>query len=331
MQQIDKNTFFEFTKNFAFVPVTQTQGMYEMHALSGVERIKFFVNDIKKPTIACFGHEKKFLTKKMLLINGECFAEKIDFKNRKKTQQYISDLQVFYVSLKTFDYDMIEIQSNTEWNFNYEIALRQAGYLRPVGLFSTTVTRLVNLALPIEYDRNWERNIKKSAKYNLKLEIIEQPSEKDCADFCAIYNTMCDRKFLRTHLTMQQVFRLCNDNAFRLLFVNDGELRIATLIIYIDKKEMTSEGVFAGSIKTALEKHASFFMYDAMFQYLNSFCVVYDMAKLTASEKGKLFQFKNGITGKAIHLNGEYSLYKKRYYRPMMYFVKKYLMKKREV
>jgi hypothetical protein len=57
------------------------------------------------------------------------------------------------------------------------------------------------------------------------------------------------------------------------------------------------------------------------------------MEKLVPSTKpiNSVFLFKNGVEGKHIVLNGEWSWYKNLYYRPLMYFVKKYLMKKREL
>ena len=43
-----------------------------------------------------------------------------------------------------------------------------------------------------------------------------------------------------------------------------------------------------------------------------------------------VFDFKDGIHGEYVIYNGEWSWYKKQYYRPLIYFVKKYLLKKRE-
>jgi len=331
MKIIDKRTFFEITEIFYSVPFTQSKGWWELNSVENENRFAFFVDSLEDPTFACMGHIKKCFGLKMLQIEGECSAKQIDFEDRKQTQQYILALKSFCSDLQSVGYNIIEIRSNTQWNFNYEIALRQAGYLRPVGLFSTTATRIIDLTKQVQYDRNWERNIKKAEEYNLKLEIIEKPSEKDCADFCFIYNTMSNRKLLNHHLSHKQIFMLCSDKSFQMLFVNDGDMRIAAFIIFIDNKTATSEGIFTGSTEKALEKHATFFIYNEMFQYLKSFCKSYNMAKLTPSISGKLFQFKNGIQGKAINLNGEYSWYKHKFFRPLMYFVKKYLFKEREV
>ncbi len=333
MEIIDRDTFFKLTSTFEIVPHSQTRGIYNFHTIGGEDKIRFFVNDKANPTIACMGHEKRMLTKKMLLIEGECYLSKTDFENRKKTNQYISTLSDFYTKKINLKFDIIEIVSNTKWNFHYETALRLAGFLRPIGTFSFPSTKIIDLKKPIDYDRNWSRNLKKSEIYDLNLEILINPNEKDCMVFCSIYNAMCNRKMLTNQLTTQQIFHLCSDARFKLFFVSCEGERIATIIIYTDEKKLFSEGIFAGSTNKALETHATFFMYDSVFRYLKEQSYAfYDMAKLIPTTIGhKVFQFKNGILGDSIPLNGEFSWCKKQYYRPFMYFVKKYLMKKREL
>jgi lipid II:glycine glycyltransferase (peptidoglycan interpeptide bridge formation enzyme) len=332
MEIIDKNTFFELTRNFEIVPVTQSRGWYQMLSQSGEERIKFFVDNAQNPAIVCFAHEKRFFNAKMLLIEGECFAKKNNTENRKQAQQFIKNLQQFYSDFTKLGYDIVEIQSNSQYNFAYETALRQAGFLRPVGQFSIPITRLIDLTKKIEYDRNWSRNIKKSESFNLSFEYVASPSIADCADFCSIYNAMNERKGMGGKMSRKFIFGLCNDVNIMLFFVKKDNKRIATIIIY--KKNETAEGIFAGSTKEALEVSATFFMYNEMFKTIeNQGVAIYDMAKLLPSNKdyGKVFQFKNGIAGNTLVLNGEFSWYKRQIYRPMMYFVKKYLIKKREM
>ena len=333
MKIIDHRTFFEIISGFEIVPYTQTPGMYEFQALSGRGRIKFFVNQEENPTIACIGHEKQMLKKKMLLIEGECYAKKINFENRKRTNRYISDLQNFYEEIKKMSYDVVEIQSNAGWNFHYETALRLSGFLRPVGLFSLQSTQLVDLTKEIKYDRNWLRNLKKSATYDLNFKAFVQPDEDKCAAFSKIYNDMCNRKTLQGQLSTQQVFALCSDSHFIMLLTFYKDIPVSGIIIYLDEKNKRSEGIYAGSTSTALSTQATFFMYHNMFMYLkNLSCTIYDLAKiLPTSTEHQVFQFKNGISGMPIPLNGEFSWYKKQYYRPLMYFVKRYLLKKKEI
>ena len=321
---IDQIKFFDITQKFEIVPFSQLKGMYDFHALLGSNRIQFLVNDIINPTIACFGHVKKILNKKMIQIEGECYAKINDIN--------IENIRDFYSDICQLGYDFIEVCSNSEYNFDYEIALRQAGYLRPVGQFSIPNTKIIDLTQEIRFNRNWKRNIKKALDNELIFEIIDEPSLNDCEDFEKIYRQMSGRKSMSYFLSVKQIQSLCKTKDFQLFFVLHANIRIAGIIIY--KRRAHAGGGFAATNNIALNLSASFFMYNALFDYLsqNNF-KTFDMEKLVPSTKSvnSVFLFKNGVEGKHIVLNGEWSWYKKDFYRPLMYFVKKYLMKKREL
>lgn len=232
MEKIDRDTFFEITSTFDIVPYTQTRGMYDFHALSGVERIVFFVNSIDNPQIACFGHEKRMFTKKMILIESECYISELGCT--------VENVRRFYVELSKLNYDCIEVCSNSKYSFDYEVCLRQAGYLRPVGLFSMPVTKVIDLTKEIEYGRNWKRKLKKVENNNLILDSVENISMSDCIDFVRMYDEMLDRKSLKGHLTAEQIMSLCLSGTFALFFVKKEDRRIAAIVIH---KNQTHAGL----------------------------------------------------------------------------------------
>ena len=320
----DKISFFNFTQHFDVVPYTQTEGMYEFHARSGINKIKFFVNKADQPTIACFAHEKSFGPIKMILIEGECFAD--------STKITLDDIRRFYKDLTLSGYDIVEVCSNSFYKFEYETALRQAGYLRPVGQFSMPTTKIIDLTSEVSYTRNWNQNIKKANKNELIFEPVTDIKLSDCTDFVKIYTEMTSRKDLVNSLSAEQFYALCSTGQFYLYFVIHGNKRIAGTIIH--QRNSHAGSYYAATGNEALKLSASFFMYCSLLDYLkkNKF-ETFDMEKLVPSTKSvnSVFEFKNGIIGTFVPLNGEWSWYKKPYYRPLMYFVKKYLMKKREL
>lgn len=324
MEIIDKDRYFNTINSFNIVPFTQTDGMYFMHSLTRKKNIHFFINDSINPTLACFGHEKKILSIKMLLIEGESFKSQNDIN--------VKNIHLFYKDISLIGYDIIEICSNNPYNFDYEIAMRQAGYLRPVGQFSMPITKIIDLTTEVKYNKNWNRYIKKSAANNLVFEEIIKPSKKDFCDFEKLYREMIDRKSMSHKLSSEQIEALCKSSNFLLFFVSKNNIRIAGIIIYnINNK---AGGAFAATSQNALKLSASFYMYNSLFKHLKHMGVLsFDMEKLEPSTKSinSVFYFKNGIDGKKISLNGEWSIYKNKYFRPLMYFVKKYLMKKREL
>lgn len=324
MVLINHEAFFKITEQFEVIPYTQSRGMFEYNALSGIDRIKFFVNNLEQPTIACFGHEKSFFSKKMILIEGECCL------NAK--QLTIDNIRSFYNEITLLGYDFVEVCSNSEYSFNYETALRQAGFLRPVGQFSMPVTKIIDLTSEIKYNQNWKRNIKKSIQNELVFEPVVNPQINDCNDFITIYQEMISRKFLSISFSKEHIFALCKSGDFRIFFISTNQQRIAGIIVHQRK---THAGLlYAATGQLALQNSASFFLYNELFKYLKINNVMsFDMEKLVPSTLpvNNVFIFKNGIVGNIIQLNGEWAWYKKSYYRPLMYFVKKYLMKKKEL
>lgn len=324
MIQIDKNTFFSITQVFDYMPFTQSMGWWAMNSGKDESHFVFFVDNMEKPSIACLGYVMRKFGLKMLQIEGECFFSKKEIESKK--------IRDFYREISQTDFDIIEINSSLKYNMLYEIGIREAGYLKPVGLFSIPLTIEVDLKNKIEFDRNWKRNLEKAAKNDLEFEIITQLSEKDYSDFCTIYNIMTERKNVGNHIDNNQVINILADNSFQLFFVKQYDKRIAAIITYC--RNNFSIGVFAGSTNEALSVSATFFMYNQLFQYFkNKGVKVYDMARICPGTHSKqsVFLFKNGVRGEYVQYCGEFSFYKRQIYRYLMYFVKKYLFKKVEV
>ncbi len=320
----DKTTFFATTQAFEHVPYTQTRGMYEFHALSGVNRIKFFFNNEEQPTIACFAHEKTFGVFKMIIIEGECYLD--------ASKRNIEDIKKFYNEIREQAYDMIEVCSNASYNFDYEIALRQAGYLRPVGQFSMPITKIIDINNEIKCGSNWKRNLRKAKHHNLSFEFVEQVQIADCKDYIRINNEMTKRKTIRNPLNENQIYELCRYNNFFMYFVVYNNIRIAGLITH--QRNGHAGSLLSASNQEALQTSASYFMYIELFKHFKNIGInTFDVEKLVPATDGvnNVFIFKNGVEGTITVLNGEWSCYKKSIYRPLMYLAKKYLFKKREL
>lgn len=320
----DKNTYFQILEKFEIVPYTQSRGWYEMHSLFKPERVKFFVNDIDNPTIACFAHEKKMLGVRMILIEEEAYKD--------ETAHSSAEIKKNYEGICALGYKIVEVSSNAIHNFDYEIALRQAGFLRPVGLFSLPSTKIIDLTQPIGYSRDWRNNLKKAAKNELEFELVESVGKSHCAEFMKIYSEMSRSKSIGMPFNAELIEKLCSTNEFKMFFVLKDGLRIASTIIF--QRNESALSLYAASGSLARETSASYFMYDELFKYLtNSGVKTFDMGKLLPSKEpvNNVFLFKNGIEGEHIQLNGEWARYSNSFLRFAMYFVKKYLLKKREI
>lgn len=319
----DKDTYFQILDNFEIIPYTQSRGWYDMLSLYKPDRIKFFVNDISNPTIACIAHEKTFLGIKMILIEGEAYKDSkaVDLNN----------IRSYYRSITETGYPIIEVASNATYNFDYETAMRQAGYLRPVGIFSLSSTKIINLK-SYSYDSNWRYYVKKSLNENLDFEIKTDVSEDDIEEFITIYNDMMKLKSISPFFDKHQLNKLLEDKHFQLFFMSFNGVKISAIITYQIGPHASL--LYAANDAEGRKHFSSFALYDSVLKYYHSQDIqTFDMEKLLPStdEVNGVFKFKNGISGTHIQLNGEWSWYGKSFYRPAMYFVKKYLIKKREL
>ncbi|MCL1868389.1 MAG: hypothetical protein FWF72_05535, partial [Paludibacter sp.] len=215
----------------------------------------------------------------------------------------------------------------------YEIGIRQAGYLRPAGLFSTPLTILIDFRKPIEYDKNWKKNLHKASKYQLNFLHIPLPNEKDVTDYFAMNKEMSSRKHLVNVLSVYGLKKLLMDKHFELFFVeNEEKKRIAGEITY--SRNNTSTSIYAVNSPEGRKKAAAYFRYLKIYNfYKERGGHFFDCGRITpaAHKKNDIFLFKNGVKGDYLLYCGEWSWYKKQIFRPLMYFVKKYLFKKVEV
>ena len=324
MKIISKDLFFEITKQFECVPYTQTLGWHSYFISDEKDDFVFLVDDESKPQIACFGHVKRALGFKMLLIEGECL----------KLASYKSVLiKSFYEGFPQLNFDMVEVVSNSIYNSEFEIGIRRAGFLRPVGSFSMPLSNWINLKEEIQYNSNWKRNNKKSLDFKLSFELHETPTDDLIQTVISLYNQFTQEKGFAHQLHVESTKRLLQSDNFSLAVVTNEEKSIVSFIIFHQNKHHAGL-LYAAKSEDAKENGATFFMYSSLFEALKDKGIeTFDMEKLVPSTHSTdgVFLFKDGVKGDRVVYNGEWSWYKKSIYRPLMYFVKKGLFKKREI
>lgn len=325
MQIVDKNIFFNIIQEFSYVPFNQSKGWWAYNTPNGQNRFVFYADSIEKPTIVCMGRTTKRFGLKMLQIEGECLRDKNDIDSKK--------IRDFYKEISKTNFDIIEINSSLPYSALYEIGIRQAGFLRPVGLFSTALTILLDLKKTINYDKNWQNNLRRAEKYNLVFLPVSFPEEKDFEDYFSIHNEMVNRKQFNDRTTASGLKRLFENDNFKLFFTeNENNERIAGLIAY--EQNHSAISIFSATSPEGRQKSASYYLRDKIYHfYQKQNYTSFDCGRISpaAHEKNKIFTFKDGVKGDYLLYCGEFSWYRKQFYRPLMYFVKKYLLKKIEL
>lgn len=322
MEIITENIFFEIIKPFKLVDFTQTKGFLSIYdSING--KVIYLVDSIENPRIACFGHIKSFFGLKLLIVNGPCI----------KYSEYKSSLiKNFYQEFPSLGFDMIEINSGLKYNFEYEFGIRRAGFLRPVGDFSIPISNWINLKEDLFYDSNWKRNLRKAQEEGLTFQVKDKITEEEALILSDFYNNFCKEKGFPHSLLKNYLYKLLNSENFSFATVVDSKGLTSFIIFHHLNKHAGL--YYAAKNEEAKQTGATFFMYDKLFNFLkDQEYDTFDMEKLLPSTHGTngVFLFKNGIKGEHVLYNGEFSWYKKQIYRPLMYPVKKYIMKKIEI
>lgn len=316
MQEVSRDIFYQTTASWEEVPFSQTEGYVRLQSGDRSERVRYYLDE----QVGCAAHVKRFAGLTMLMTDGECLRHR---------ETKPATLTRFYEALQQCGADMIELNSRRPYQADYEIGLRQAGFLRPVGSFSFQLTNRIDLTQPLRFNENWKRNLKDSEGAGLQLERPECPTEQDIADVMRLYREMSAHKHLAIPFTPALLRILLNDPHFRLCFIARGKERLSMLIYH---QSGTHAGLlYAANGAQANEAHAGFRLYEQLLNALAEEGVhSFDMEKMGASahSTNAVFLFKQGIRGELTPLCGEWSWYQRPWLGPAMYFVKKYLWKK---
>lgn len=252
MQLITKEQFFELIATFEWVPYTQTYGWFAFSNCEKSGNYLCLVDAYENPKIACFAHIKKAAGFKLLVIEGECLLS----KNIKS-----SLIKTFYEDIRLLGYDMVEINSNSLYNSEFEVGIRRAGFLRPVGSFSVPLSKWINLTAELTYNSNWTRNTKKSLEYGLKLELYEKPCAEIITTVVNFYNQFTKEKGFTHKLDVTATSKLLTSENFSLAVVTNSENTLLSCIIFHHIKEHAGL-LYAAKSSDAKENGATFFMYN---------------------------------------------------------------------
>lgn len=321
----DKETYFGWVDKMAVVPFTQSRGMYDFNGCDRSGRAILLVNKREDPDIACFAHIKRFCGLKMLLVEGECL---------KTTEPDEVVIRQFYEEITHLEYSMVEVNSSLPYCFAYDYGIRRAGYLKPVGLFSIYLTRVIELTKPFSFGPNWKKNLKKSAKFPLAFSLYSDITIERMSIFHQIYEELVSRKGFGTYYSLEMLLALCHNPHFRMAQLADeesGEIACSTLI-YTHRTEAIS--ILIVTTPYGRKVSASFLLHKKLFETLvQQGFEHYDWGRISPSisSKDSVAFFKMGIDSTPLMYGGEWSWYRHHWMRIGMYFVKKYLFKKIEI
>jgi len=320
IQKINSDTYFQIQKKLHHIPYSQSKGWFKYKE---AEKIVFFTDSVEDPNVMFYGIEKQIplLGGKILLVESECLKNGIGEKTFRN----------FYSEIVKTEYKGIEINSNNTYNVDYEIALRRAGFKRPLAIFNCPLTIEIDLNKEFNFDNNWKRNVKKATKAELIYKELKTITETDTADIVKMFAEMAKLKSLSFTLNSPQLRKLINSEDIRVFMVYDRSAKpLAARIIHINNKYATD--IFAANSNEARRNGTTYFMMDRILKQLKEEDYkLFDFGRIPPSnnKSDSVYVYKNASRGNKIQYNGDWVFYKNKTTELLMFIYKTFWMKKR--
>ena len=318
VKQVDNHTFYASVSDWQWVSHTQTEGW--VTAFLREADVRFFLGE----QIACVGWVSKKWGKSMLTITGECFRS-LPF-----TEKHI---YAFFEDIAQTDVDIICLNSDSLYSAQYEVGIRQAGFLRPVGMFSTTLSKEISLNQPLLFDKSWQRNLRKATDAGLRFVIVNEPDGNVLATYVRLHNEMEQRKGFHDGLTVGQLQDILSQPLFQLAWVDDADgNHLAGGIVYC--RGDYARFLYSFTTSDGRQMSASYPLYKGWMDFLALKGVLrFDLGRLSPAkhQKNNLFLFKNGIDGTTVSYNGEWIYSSSKWLPFALYIANKYYWKRVQV
>lgn len=316
----DHSSFFKIQSKFKHIPFSQSEGWYNYIKAQGRE-IAFFADHIPDTNVMCWGilQSVPLTGKKILQIEGDVFSEVTEH-----------NIRAFYSWFKDSPYVGIEIDNNHHYTTEFEVGVRRAGFLRPIGSCSCPLTIEVDLTAEINFNREWKKSLKAAVNQNLHFKEITTPTSDDINSFVVLFDEMARIKNMIFRISYNSVSELLNSDDFRFFMVYDDKgIPLSGHIAYV--KDDFAYAVFAGNSMLSRKCGAAHFLYKELLNLLKLEEIkIFDHGHIPPSDKRTdgVYQFKKGTGGNKVQYNGEYTYYKFRIVELAVFFYKCFKLKK---
>lgn len=295
-----------------------TQG-WKDYQLSKAKDVFYLVDKLNEPSFIFFCEKKSLGFKKNLLVISAAFFNASPSLN----------VQHFSIQAESFSkYYIVYCNLDSVYSPSLEYSFRKTGFTRPLGQFNANQTIRVTTT-NLNYNRNWQRNIKKATKLGLEFRLIETPNFEDINSFCAMFEQQSKLKKLGYTLEPLKLKNILDDVIFKLFIVYQGEIPVAARIISIQGS--TSYDVYAANSDLSRENGATHFLMDSIFKWLaEKEILFFDFSRIATGKKGAsgVSDFKVGSNGEVTTYTGEWVYGSSFFKRLVVFIINKIVLRK---
>lgn len=315
----DSELFFSKCDEFEHVPYVQSKAWHN-YLLSKGEKLVYFIDNQNDTLIAFFGREKRIPATKQKILFVDTPLIKPGLSEKTIRNRLIPLMQANYLG--------IEIDSISEYNIEFEIGLRRAGFVRPLKLSKCPLTIIIELDKPFNFDTKWKRDVKSASDCGIIVKEVINPAIEDAVTFTMLFKELREKKGLKYDFSSEAIFTLLNGPGIRMFFALENNIVVSAQIIYVNKGYCYSI-LRANSLRSRVN-NASYLVYNTILETLAQEQNIYiDLGRIPPSnhETDKVYHFKNHTRGVKIQYNGEWVYYRKKCVENAMYFYKQLIAK----
>ena len=321
---VSLSQFAALTRDMEWVAPTQTAAWTNAFLPQGEAR--YVVDDLNKPTMACVGQLHRKWGVSMLLVAGECLAHTHDLSSE-QVHRFYEDL------LQLVPADLYYVNSDSLYSPLYEVGMRQAGFLRPVGMFSTTLSKLIATDQELTPDKSWRRNLKKAEEHRLTFSVVSQPSAHDVEQYLQLHHGVEQRKHFSDSATANQLTCLLADPMYRLAWVDSAEGEHLSGGVFYCRHQGSpyARFIYSATSLKGREVGSAYWLRKQVTDYLATVGIpVLDTGRITPAKHAKngLFLFKNGMGGETVSYNGEWLWTRRPWLAPAFYLANRFIFKR---
>ncbi len=317
---VSKDEYFSLLAKIDSIPFVQSRVWIETNSNGSAENVIYIVNSNKDVRISCIGliTRHRYIGTS-LIIRGVC----------RKRDVNETELRKFFLSILELNYDSVYIIDGEKYDSEFELAIRRAGFVRPLGLQLSPMTLFVDLQQPFSFHRNWRRNVKKSIENGNVFRVIDNPTHSDASDFVQLFKEQSERKGLGYSFSAEDILHLLKDNRYTMLMVSNKDGRnISGRIVFISGT--MSYDVYAANSYEGINTGAVYQVQEGMLSYLKAqgvSCFDYGLIPPRADEMDDIYLAKSYSGGYAVGLNGEWCFYKSLFKHYLTSFLRFYVRK----
>ncbi len=237
----------------------------------------------------------------------------------------------FFLDISLMNYAIIEISDINTYSINFEIGIRQAGFLRPI-LSLSPISIIVSTQKKFNFHRNWKRNVRKAIDKKYVFEIVNEPTFFQINEFINLFNQQNNRKNIGLSVSFKSLNSLLKNNTnYKLFFVSDNSGQyISGRIIYIYGNK--SYDVYAANSYECIKNGAAYFIQEKILAYLKSNNIeLFDYGRIPPSNDklNDIYVAKKYSGGDTIIYNGQWIFTKKKSIGLLYEFYKFFILKQR--